>query len=157
MSDAPRENPAEDFVEYVSVTIGRQLFGIPVARVRDVFVPGKMTRVPLAGPEIAGILNLRGRIVTAIEMRQRLGLPPREGGSQPMAVGIEAGGESYGLIIDAVGEILKLGPDTHEPVPANLEPRLARLARSIHRLEGQLLVVLDVDRVLDVENRSIAA
>ena len=74
MADAGM-NTSEQFVEYVTVTIGDQLFGLPISRVQDVFIPDRLTRVPLAPPEVAGVLNLRGRIVTAIDMRRRLGLP----------------------------------------------------------------------------------
>lgn len=146
----------DNTIEYVTVTIGHQLFGLPIARVQDVFTPGRMTRVPLAPPEIAGVLNLRGRIVTAIDMRRRLDLRERNAGSEPMAVGIEIGGESYGLIVDAVGEVMKL-PQEHEPVPVNLDARLAGVASGIHRLDGHLLVVLDVDRVLGMESATLAA
>ena len=107
--------------------------------------------MPLAPPEIAGVLNLRGRIVTAIDMRRRLDLPPRADGKPPMAVGIELKGESYGLLIDAVGEVLKLGDATREANPVNLDPRLARVSGGVHRLDGQLMVILDVDRVLDIK------
>src|SRR4051794_31747098 len=96
---------AAHVTEYVTVTIGDQLFGLPISRVQDVFMPERLTRVPLAPPEIAGVLNLRGRIVTAIDMRSRLGLPRRQGTGPTMAVGIECNGESYGLLIDAVGEV----------------------------------------------------
>src|SRR5437016_12421808 len=89
--------------EYVTVMLGGQLFGMPISRVQDVFMPDRLTRVPLAPPEIAGVLNLRGRIVTAIDMRGRLALPERDGKRPPMAIGIECRGESYGLVIDAVG------------------------------------------------------
>ena len=68
----------EQLIEYVTVVIGDQLFGLPISRVQDVFMPDRLTRVPLAPPEIAGVLNLRGRIVTTIDMRRRLGLPPRD-------------------------------------------------------------------------------
>jgi purine-binding chemotaxis protein CheW len=143
-------------VEYVTVTIGGQLFGLPIARVQDVFVLGKLTRVPLSPPEIAGVLNLRGRIVTAIDMRRRLDLTQGETSSEPMVVGIEVNGESYGLVVDAVGEVMKL-PREHEPVPVNLDARLVRVASGIHRLDGQLLVVLDVDRVLNAKMGAQAA
>jgi purine-binding chemotaxis protein CheW len=136
--------------EYVTATIGGQLFGLPISRVQDVFVPDRLTRVPLAHPEIAGMLNLRGRIVTAIDMRRRLGLAPLDDGKTRMAVGIESKGESYGLLIDAVGEVLKLPASSREDNPVNLDPRLARVSAGVHRLEGSLMVVLDVDRVLDV-------
>ena len=82
------------FTEFVTFTIAGQLFGLPIAQVQDVFKPTSVTRVPLAGAEIAGVLNLRGRIVTAIEMRSRLDAQPRDNGTEAMAIGIEAKGES---------------------------------------------------------------
>jgi purine-binding chemotaxis protein CheW len=142
--------------EYVTATIGGQLFGLPIQQVQDVFMPERLTRVPLAPPEIAGVLNLRGRIVTLIDMRDRLGLQPRTDEGQAMAIGVEAGGESYGLLIDSVGEVLKLDDAGREPNPINLDPRLARVSAGIHRLEGQLLMIVDVDCVLDLGAKSIA-
>jgi len=73
--------------EFVTVTIGGHLFGLPIARVQDVFVPDRLTRVPLAPPEVAGILNLRGRVVTAIDMRSRLDLGAQTPGQPVMAIG----------------------------------------------------------------------
>ena len=143
--------------EFVTAMIGGQLFGLPIQRVQDVFVPERLTRVPLAPPEIAGVLNLRGRIVTLIDMRDRLGLKKRGNNGPAMAIGVELGGESYGLLIDSVGEVLKLDDSTREANPINLDPRLARVSTGIHRLEGQLLIVVDVDRVLDIGSKAIAA
>ena len=75
-------------VEYVTAMIGGQLFGLPISRVQDVFMPERVTRVPLSSREIAGVLNLRGRIVTVVDMRSRLGLPRDEDGKAAMAVGV---------------------------------------------------------------------
>ena len=147
----------ENVVEFVTATVGGQLFGLPISRVQDVFVPERLTRVPLSPPEVAGVLNLRGRIVTAIDMRCRLDLGKRKEGQAVMAIGIDLKGESYGLLIDAVGEVLKFPNSACEPKPANLDARLARVASGVIRLEGQLLVVLDVDRVLDLKNSAVAA
>jgi len=147
----------ENVIEYVTATIGGQLFGLPISRVQDVFAPDRLARVPLAAPEIAGMLNLRGRIVTAIDMRRRLGLTPVEDGKPRMAVGIESKGESYGLLIDAIGEVLKLEAASREDNPVNLDARLARVSAGVHRLEGSLMVVLDLDRVLEVGAYSEAA
>ena len=144
-------------VEYVTAMIGDQLFGLPISRVQDVFMPERLTRVPLSPTEIAGVLNLRGRIVTAVDMRRRLGLPPRSDGRPPMAVGIELKGESYGLLIDTVGEVLKLADGTREPNPVNLDQHLKRVSGGVHRLEGQLMVILDVDRVLEMGSDALAA
>jgi purine-binding chemotaxis protein CheW len=151
------ETTGNNLKEYVTAMIGGQLFGLPIRRVQDVFVPERLTRVPLAPPEIAGVLNLRGRIVTLIDMRDRLGLEKRNDNGPAMAIGVESGGESYGLLIDSVGEVLKLDDSSREPSPINLDPRLARVSAGIHRLEGQLLMVVDVDRVLDIGGKAIAA
>jgi len=151
------ETATGNFKEYVTAMIGGQLFGLPILRVQDVFMPERLARVPLAPPEIAGVLNLRGRIVTLIDMRGRLGLETRSDDSPAMAIGVESGGESYGLLIDSVGEVLKLDESAREANPINLDPRLARVSVGIHRLEGQLLMVVDVDRVLDIGTKAIAA
>lgn len=144
-------------IEFVTVTIGQQLFGLAIDRVHDVFAADRITRVPMASAEIAGILNLRGRIVTAIDMRKRLDLPPHEGNANQMAVGIEFRGESYGLLIDEVGEVMKLPAAQQEPVPVNLDPRWRRAAAGVYRLEDDLMIILDIDRVLEVRPREAAA
>jgi purine-binding chemotaxis protein CheW len=143
--------------EYVTAMIGGQLFGLPIVRVQDVFIPERLTRVPLAPPEIAGVLNLRGRIVTLIDLRRRFGLGQRDDGEAVMAIGVESRAESYGLLIDTVGEVLKLDDAAREPNPINLDQRLARVSAGIYRLDGQLLIVVDVDRVLDIGTSAIAA
>jgi purine-binding chemotaxis protein CheW len=148
----------ENVVEYVTAMIGGQLFGLPISRVQDVFMPERLTRVPLAGPDIAGLLNLRGRIVTVIDMRRRLDLPAQQGGGgRPMAVGVEHRGESHGLLIDEIGEVLKLPAVGREDNPVNLDERLARVSAGVHRLDGRLLVILDVERVLDAGAIAAAA
>jgi purine-binding chemotaxis protein CheW len=143
--------------EYVTTMIGGQLFGLPIARVQDVFMPERMTRVPLAAAEVAGVLNLRGRIVTAIDMRTRLGLEKREDDRPSMAVGVDLRGESYGLLIDSIGEVLKLPDDGCEENPVNLDPRMAKISSGVHRLDGHLMVVLDVDKILEMSGDTMAA
>ncbi len=142
--------------EYVTAMVGGQLFGLPIRRVQDVFIPDRLTRVPLAPPEIAGVLNLRGRIVTLIDLSLRLGLERQDNGGPTMAVGVEFRGESYGLLIDSVGEVMKLNAGALERNPINLDPRLASVSAGIFRLEGQLLMVVDVDRILDIPTHAAA-
>jgi purine-binding chemotaxis protein CheW len=143
--------------DYVTFTTAEQIFGLPIARVQEVFRPARITRVPLAGAQIAGVLNLRGRIVTAIDVRSRLGLQAREEGLAPMAIGIESRGESFGLLVDTLGEVLRLSDSDIEANPINLDRKLADVSSGVHRLDGHLLVVLDVDRVLDVGTEAAAA
>lgn len=159
MSDVidPGAGAGEASEEYITVMIAEQLFGLPILEVQDVFLPESIAAVPLAGRDIAGILNLRGRIVTAIDMRRRLGLPAAGAGEERMAVGVEHKGESYGLIVDEVREVLRLSRETFEPNPANLDPRWASVSAGVHRLEGGLMVVFDVSRVLGLNPQETAA
>lgn len=150
------DNSELNLSEYVTAMVGGQLFGLPIRRVQDVFIPDRLTRVPLAPPEIAGVLNLRGRIVTLIDLSLRLGLERQDNGGPTMAVGVEFRGESYGLLIDSVGEVMKLDAAALERNPINLDPRLASVSAGIFRLEGQLLMVVDVDRILDIPTRAAA-
>jgi len=150
-------NDNAKLTEYVTFSAAGQLFGLPIECVQDVFKPSHMTCVPLAGPEIAGVLNLRGRIVTAIHLCNRLDLPSRADAAAAMAIGIESGAESFGLLVDAVGEVLKLPDAEREPNPINLDRKLQRVSAGVFRLDGQLLVVLDVDRVLDLGGEAEAA
>ena len=145
---AERNDNLSETTQYVTVHIGGQLFGLPISRVHDVFRPDSMARVPLASKEIAGVLNLRGRIVTAIDMRRRLDLKSSGKPQEGMAVGVEHRGESYGLIVDSVGEVLTLPDAGREASPANLDRRWAEVSAGVHRLEGHLMVILDVVKVL---------
>jgi purine-binding chemotaxis protein CheW len=151
-ADKPRESANNDRREFVTVTIADQIFGIPVLSVRDVLGPQKITRVPLAQPEVVGALNLRGRIVTAIDVRRRLNLPARPKEMTGMSVVVEHRGEPYSLMIDAVGEVLSLPADAFERSPPTLNPRWRDVSSGIYRLDGRLLVVLDVERLLQITN-----
>lgn len=146
--------PAEDSVQYVTVVIGGQLFGLPISQVHDVFVPESVTRVPLAAPEVAGVLNLRGRIVTAIDMAQAPA-PSRARREQPgHGCRHRAQGRSYGLVIDTVGEVLRLANSSKEPNPSNLDKRWAEISGGVHRLDGKLMIILDVSRLFGGHGRA---
>ena len=142
--------PIADGTAFVTVRIAGQLFGMPIERVHDMFVVPGLTPVPLSPPEIAGLLNLRGRVVTAIDLRQRLGLPPSDIAGRRMAVGIDHGGDSYGLIVDGVGEVMHLDADDQDDLPVHLEPRWAGVAAGIYRLPSEIMVVLDVAAILGI-------
>lgn len=144
--------PARD---YVTATIAGQLFGIPVLSVQDVLGTQRLARIPLAPPEVAGALNLRGRIVTAIDLRKRLGVTGDEKQSG-MSIVVEFAGELYSLLIDTVGEVLNLPADRYEPNPPTLDPRWREVSGGIYRLDGQLMVILEVDRVLDFSRAQAA-
>ncbi|RYG33374.1 MAG: chemotaxis protein CheW [Burkholderiales bacterium] len=136
--------------EFVTFRIGDQMFGVSVSEIHDVFRPAAMTPVPLSGPEIAGVLNLRGRIVTAIDARSRLGLASqaKSKGSLRLAIGVERYGESFGLIIDEIGEVVRLEESAMEQNPVNLDATWSDVSRGVYRLEDRLLVIMDIDRML---------
>lgn len=135
-------------VDYLTIIIKDQLFGIPVLQVQDVLRQQRVTYVPLAPPEVAGALNLRGRIVTAINVRRRLGLPDLPEGTPTMSVVVEYEGELYSLIIDKVGDVLPIDEERKETVPGTLNPTWREVANGIYRLDGQLLVIMDVAKLL---------
>ena len=143
--------------DYVSIFIAGQIFGIPVLQVQDVLGPQRITRIPLAPPEVAGSLNLRGRIVTAIDVRTRLKLPKNPDGKESMSVVVDQGGEQYSLLVDNVGEVLSLTSGTYERNPATLDLAWREVSNGIHRLDGNLLIILDVARLLDFATSADAA
>jgi purine-binding chemotaxis protein CheW len=147
-TEAPRE--------FVSMTVAGQLFGIPVLTVQDVLGEQRITCVPLSLPEVAGTLNLRGRIVTAIDMRRRLRLPPRDKGAAAMNVVVDRSGELYSLIVDSVGEVLSLPAEQFERNPSTLEATWREVSVGVYRLENGLMVVLDVEKLLDIKRAEAA-
>jgi purine-binding chemotaxis protein CheW len=140
----------ENHEDFVTMFIEGQMFGIPVLVVQDVLGPQKITRIPLSPPEVAGSLNLRGRIVTAIDVRLRLKLAnkkPITGAG--MSVVVDMKGELYSLRVDQVGEVLSLPAAKFERNPPTLDPLWREFSAGIYRLEEKLLVILDVPRLLD--------
>lgn len=136
---------------FVTIYVHGQLFGIPVERVQDILIPEKVARIPLAPPEVAGAINLRGRIVTVIEVRKRLGLPEPKEQKKVMCVTVEQGNELYSLMVDSVGNVHSLSLDAIEPNPSTLDARWRGVSQGVVRLEGELMVVMDVDAFLKFE------
>ncbi len=135
---------------FVTLTVADQLCGVPVLGVRDILGEHKITRIPLAPPEIAGSLNLRGRIVTAIDLRRRLHLPESATGTPRMSVVAEQGGELYALLVDQVSEVMSLKANAFERNPPTLPPEWTQFSTGIYRLDNRLLVVLDVSKLLSL-------
>jgi purine-binding chemotaxis protein CheW len=142
---------ANSVCSYVTLMLGDQLCGVPVLAVRDVLAGQTIARIPLAPPEVAGNLNLRGRIVTAIDLRVRVQLPPRDPGQQPMSVVTEQGSELYALLVDQVSEVVSLNAADMEPNPPTLSPIWVEYSVGIYRVKDRLLVVLDVDKLLTLD------
>ncbi len=150
------DGASDETEEFVTFTIAGQLFGIPVLQIQDVLSSYQITPIPLAPPEITGSLNLRGRVVTAIDVRLRLGLSARPKEAESMSIVAENEGELYSLMVDSVGEVLALSQSAFERNLPTLDAKFRAFSDGIYRLDKQLLVVLDVNRLLDYE-RSDAA
>ncbi|MEQ9556093.1 MAG: chemotaxis protein CheW [Rhodospirillales bacterium] len=148
-------HPGEDLEDFVTFRVKKQLFGIPVLMVQDILSPDRIASIPLAPPEVRGSINLRGRIVTVIDVRVRLGLPPssREASENAMAVTVEHDHELYTLLVDSIGDVISLSNDLYERNPATLDPLWREFANGIYRLKGELMVVLDVHRLLNISVR----
>ncbi len=203
----------EERSEFVTFNIADQLFGIPVLIVQDILLPENIASIPLAPPEVRGSINLRGRIVTVVDVRVRLGLERRdiasaksaaqleqrivdeaaeaeakivEAGGQPksdeenaaaaeeraheaieaakrkrrehmMAVTVEHNNDLYTLLVDSVGDVIPLSKKSYEGNPSTLDPLWREFASGVYRLDHQLMVVLDVDRLLDLKGDSKGA
>lgn len=145
----PVTNVSDESEEFVTFSISGQLFGIPVLKVQDVLSSYRITRIPLAPPEVMGSLNLRGRVVTAIDLRIRLGLRARPEGAEAMSIVAENEGELYSLVVDSVGEVLALPKSGYERNPPTLDAKFRAYSNGIYRLEDKLMIVLDVHRLLD--------
>ena len=137
-----------DGQQFVTVMVAGSLIGLPILDVQDIVVPDRLARVPRAPAAVAGLMNLRGRIVTAIDLRTLLGLPPAPAGRKRYGVTVTEGQDTYNLLVDGVGDVVVPDPDTFEPCPQTLDPRWRKVAEGVFRLPGKLMVTLDVRRVV---------
>jgi len=126
------------------------LFGVDVLRVQEVLRYQPMTRVPKAPVEIEGLMNLRGQIVTAIDMRRLLRLPERDETAQPMNVVIRTEAGAVSLLVDEIGDVLDLEDAAYEPAPGNLDAAARKLVIGVVKLERELLLVLDPEQAIDI-------
>lgn len=134
----------ETTIMLVTMRIDKQLFGIPVQQVREVLRECKVAHIPLAPLQIAGSINLRGRIVTVIDVRQHLGMEVKSNASNSFIV-VEHLNEYYSLKVDSVGEVLTIASGQIEKTITNLSARWKEIATGIHRLKDELLVIININ------------
>ncbi len=127
--------------------VGDLHLGVDVAHVREVLREQLTTPVPLAHRDVAGLINLRGEIVTAIDLRRRLDLPA-SGGDHPMNVVLATDTEAVSLVVDAIGDVVTVCDDDFEPPPDTVSPTTRQLILGAYKLDGGLLLLLDTDRAL---------
>ncbi len=132
----------------ITFFVDGQLFGMPAAEVLELSRAHALTPVPLAPPTIAGLMNLRGQVVTAVDMRRRMDLRPRPDDQPPMNVVLRREDVLVSLLVDQVGEVIELADTTFEPVPDTLRGVARELVRGVHKLPGKLLLLLDPQKVI---------
>jgi len=149
----PFATPAPGDIDRGTMIVDGAYFGIPVLQVRDVLDSPVTHSVPLAPPEIVGSINLRGRIVTAIDLRRRLGMAARAREARCMCVIVESDetGEPYALLVDEVGDVLTLPATQFEPTPITLSSAWSEMCLGLYRQEHALLLVLDTQAVLALD------
>jgi purine-binding chemotaxis protein CheW len=146
----PESELAQTSGQLSTFFVGDLFFGVDVLRVQEVLRFQHMTRVPQAPEVIEGLINLRGQIVTAIDMRRRLNLPPRAAGQTPMNMVVRTEDGAVSLLVDEIGDVLDVDSATHERPPENLAPAARDLIRGVYKLKDRLLLLLDAERTVDL-------
>lgn len=136
--------------QYSTFFLGGHYFGVEVLKVQEVIRYQEMTRVPLAPAVIQGLINLRGQIVTAIDLRQRIGLPARDGDRLPMNVVVRTDDGAVSLLVDEIDDVVEVRDDQFEPAPETIKGRATDLVTGVYKLKDRLMLVLDVERAVDV-------
>jgi purine-binding chemotaxis protein CheW len=139
-----------DELNYCTFELANLFFGVEVLAVQEVIRHQQMTPVPLASDVVSGLINLRGQVVTAIDLRRRLGLPDREGDVLPMNVVVRTSEGPVSLLVDEIGDVLAVDDSQFELPPETLDGAAAELITGVYKLEGRLLLVLDIDKALQV-------
>lgn len=135
--------------QYVTFRVERILFGVEVEKVQEIIRSQPMTPVPLAPAIVRGLVNLRGQIITAIDMRSLLRLPPQETGAAPMNVVIRVNGEVVSLLVDAIGDVIDVDPGAFESTPETVATHIAQITQGVFKLERQLMLILDISSYID--------
>jgi purine-binding chemotaxis protein CheW len=147
--------------QYATFVLDGLYFGIEVLRVQEVIRHQQMTPVPLAPPAVKGLINLRGQIVTALDLRTRVGLAARRAGEFPMNVVVRTNDGAVSLLVDEIGDVVEVSADQFESTPDTVQARVDGLVDGVYKLSGRLLLILNVDRTVDLEtprnSRGLAA
>jgi purine-binding chemotaxis protein CheW len=133
---------------YFTVFVSGEIFGLPVENTHTIFRVASVTAVPLSHGDIAGLVNLRGKIVTAVSLRKRLHMAADATIVNALAIGIEYKGENFALIVDQVGDVLLLARSAQIPVPSHFQPQRARLTMGLYRVGKLLIPVLNIETLL---------
>jgi len=144
----------DDLKQFCTFYLDNLLFGVEVGKVQEVIRYQEMTPVPLAPPVVSGLINLRGQIVTALDLRRRLEFKERDSDKLPMNVVVRTGEESVSLLVDEIGEVLDVEDDIFEAPPETLRGSARELIRGVYKIKERLLLVLDTEAVVTINGRN---
>lgn len=135
--------------QFCTVQLADLYLGIEVERIQEVIRYQHMTRVPLAPQEIRGLINLRGQLVTAIDLRHQFSLPKRPGKKLPMNVVVRGKDSVVSFLVDEIGEVVELPDENFESPPETCRGSTRELIRGVYKLKGQLCLILNTDRAMN--------
>lgn len=147
------DNHSSDLLQFVSFVIEHEEFGIDILKVQEIIRPVAVTRVPNAPSFVEGVINLRGRIVTVVDLRRRFHLERREPDKDTRIIVVELGKRTVGFLTDAVKEVLRVHPSTIEPPPELTLGIDAAYIQGVAKLQDRLLILLDLEKVLSTEEK----
>jgi len=138
--------------QFCTFSLDGLFFGVDVLNVQEVILYQEMTRVPLASAVVRGLINLRGQIVTAIDLRRRLGLKDRGSEVLPMNVVVRTGDGAVSLLVDEIGDVLGMSDECYEAPPETLTGTARQMVTGVYKLKDKLMLVLDTERAVDLQN-----
>jgi purine-binding chemotaxis protein CheW len=141
--------------QYCTFYLGEQCFGLDVLTVQEIVRQQPLTRVPLAHPMVRGLINLRGQIVTAIDLRRRLDLPARDDCHEGVNVVVETDDGAVSLLVDEIGDVLEVTEQDFERPPETLKGSARELIHGAYKLADRLLVILNPELIVTVPDEKI--
>lgn len=146
-----KQSSADELLQLVSFNIGEEEFGVDILKVQEINRMVEVTRVPNAPEYVDGVINLRGKVIPIIDLRRRFGMPRKEKDKNSRIIVVELGGKVLGFVVDAVSEVLRIPGSVTEPPPSIIAGIKAEYITAIGKLENRLLILLDLERVLTVD------
>lgn len=145
---------ASDVQQFCTFYLDGHYFGVEVEKVQEVRLNQDMTRIPLAPPVLQGLINLRGQIVSAIDLRRRLGFQERDSGALPMNVVVRTEDGVVALLVDEIGDVLEFKEESFEAAPETLSGLAREMVSGVHKLKNSLMLVLDTERATQTAEAS---
>jgi purine-binding chemotaxis protein CheW len=144
---------ADELVQLVSFKIGVEEFGVDILKVQEINRMLDVTRVPNAPEHVEGVINLRGKVIPIINLRRRFGMERKERDKDTRIVVVELSGKVVGFVVDAVSEVLRIPRNVTEPPPSLVAGVEAEYITAVGKLEDRLLILLDLEKVLSMEEK----